>query len=240
MQSEARAIRVQQAVILAGGKAERIRPLTEDRPKAMVEIAGRPIVEHQLRWLAENGVRDVVISLGYRADILREHVGDGSRFGIRVGYAIEAEPLGRGGGLKFAAGHLVRPTGAFFALNGDIICRFSLHDMVELHWQLEASTTIALAPYRSTWGVVELDGDRITAFTQSPKLPYWINAGVYVLEAETVERLPERGDHEETTFPGMAAEGRLAGYRIEGYWRGIDTLKDATEATNELERLAWL
>jgi NDP-sugar pyrophosphorylase family protein len=237
MHGGAHAIEVPQAVIIAGGKAERLRPLTEDRPKAMVEIAGRPIVEHQLRWLSQNGVRDVIISLGYRADILRDHVGDGSRFAVRVAYAIETEPLGRGGGLRFAAGHLPHPREAFFALNGDIICRFSLHDMVELHRRLGASATIALAPYRSSWGVVELDGDTITAFIQSPALPYWINAGVYLLQTETVERLPERGDHEEATFPALAAEGRLAGFRIEGYWRGIDTLKDVTEATNEVQRL---
>ena len=131
-------------------------------------------------------------------------------------YAIETEPLGRGGGLKFAAGHLTRQSETFVALNGDIICRFSLRDMVAFHRRLAASATIALAPYRSSWGVVELDGDLITAFVQSPELPYWINAGVYVLGAETVERLPERGDHEDTTFPELAAAGRLAGFRVEG------------------------
>jgi len=109
--------------------------------------------------------------------------------------------------------------------------------MIEFHERLGVSATIALAPYRSTWGVVDIDGDMITGFTQSPRLPYWINAGVYVLEPEIVERLPERGDHEDTTFPELASEGRLAGFRIDGYWRGIDTLKDVTEASDELERL---
>ena len=165
-------------------------------------------------------------------------MGDGSRFSVHVVYAIETEPLGRGGGLKFAAGHLTRQSETFVALNGDIICRFSLRDMVAFHRRLAASATIALAPYRSSWGVVELDGDLITAFVQSPELPYWINAGVYVLGAETVERLPERGDHEDTTFPELAAAGRLAGFRVEGYWRGIDTLKDVTEAANDLDRLS--
>jgi NDP-sugar pyrophosphorylase family protein len=227
---------VHQAVILAGGKAERLRPLTEDRPKAMVEIAGRPIVEHQLRWLAENDVADIVISLGYRADTLRGHVGDGTGLGVHVRYAIEDEPLGRGGGLRFAAKQLAHPGEAFFALNGDVICGFPLSGMVTLHRRLAVAATIALAGYRSSWGVVELDGDRITGFVQSPELPYWINAGVYVFEAGTVSRLPERGDHEETTFPELAAEGRLAGFPIIGYWRGIDTVKDVTEATAELER----
>lgn len=229
---------VRQAVILGGGKAERLRPLTDDRPKAMVEVAGRPIVEHQLRWLAENGVSEVVISLGYQAEVLRRHVEDGSGFGVSVRYAVESEPLGRGGGLRFAAGELAYPREPFFGVNGDVICRFSLRDMVELHRRLDASATVALARYRSNWGVVEMDGDKITAFVQSPELPYWINAGVYLLDPATIERLPERGDHEDTTFPELAAEGRLGGYRIEGYWRGVDTLKDASEATREIEEPA--
>lgn len=225
-----------QAVILAGGKAQRLRPLTDDRPKAMVEIANRPIIEHQLLWLAENGVVDVVISVGHQAEVLKEHVGDGSRFGTQAEYAVEPEPLGRGGGLKFAASRLAEAS-SFIVLNGDVICRFSLRDMIELHLQVGVTATVALAPYKSTWGVVDLEGDLITGFTQSPKLPYWINAGVYVLDPEIVERLPERGDHEDTTFPELASEGRLAGFRIDGYWRGIDTLKDVTEATSELEHL---
>lgn len=118
----------------------------------MVEIAGRPIVEHQLRWLAESGVHDIVVSLGHRAEVLREYVGDGSSFGVCVVYAVETEPLGRGGGLRFAAGHLANGPGAFVALKGDIICRFPLHEMVELHRRLGVAATIALAPYRSTMG----------------------------------------------------------------------------------------
>jgi NDP-sugar pyrophosphorylase family protein len=107
--------------------------------------------------------------------------------------------------------------------------------MVELHRRLDAQVTVALARYRSSWGVVKLDGEKITGFVQSPELPYWINAGVYLLDPATIELLPERGDHEDTTFPELAAEGRLAGYRIDGYWRGIDTLKDVNAATRELQ-----
>src|SRR5919202_506691 len=97
---------MRQAVILAGGQATRMRPYTEDRPKAMVEVAGAPILEHQLKWLASSDVRSVVLSVGYRADVIREHVGDGAGYGLEVAYAVESEPLGRGGGLRFAASHL--------------------------------------------------------------------------------------------------------------------------------------
>lgn len=223
-----------QAVILAGGRALRMRPYTDARPKAMVEVAGAPIVEHQLRWLAASGVTHAVLSVGYRADVVQAHLGDGSRLGLTVTYAVEEEPLGRGGGLKFAARTLPRPGARWLGLNGDVISSFDLADLAALHERAGPLATVALAPYRSTWGVVDLEGDLIRGFIQSPELPYWINAGIYLMEPEVVDLLPDRGDHEETTFPELAAAGKLAGYRIDGYWRGIDTVKDVQEATAEL------
>src|SRR2546421_10300351 len=91
---------MRQAVILAGGQATRLRPYTEDRPKAMVEVAGVPVIEHQLIWLAEAGVEQAVLSVGYRAEGIQDRIGDGSRLGIDVSYAIEDQPLGRGGGIE--------------------------------------------------------------------------------------------------------------------------------------------
>ncbi len=225
-----------QAVILAGGKATRMRPYTEDRPKAMVEVAGSPIVEHQMRWLVRNGVQHVVVSCGYKAEILQDFLEDGRRFGVEITYALEQSPLGRGGGLKFAAAHLPDPGSRWYALNGDVLARFSLADMLDHHRALGATATIALAPYRSTWGIADLEGNYITGFTQSPVLPYWINAGIYVFQPELAALLPDRGDHEDSTFPELAAARKLGAFRIEGYWRGIDTVKDVAEATAELER----
>jgi NDP-sugar pyrophosphorylase family protein len=222
-----------QAVIIAGGKSTRMRPYTEDRPKAMAEVAGRPIVAHQLDWLRANGVTDVVISVGYHAEVLRDYLADGTRFGLNVDYAVEPEPLGRGGGLRFAAERLPDRDAEFFALNGDILARFDLGAMRDAHRAAGDIATIALAKYRSSWGVVELEGNRVTGFTQSPVLPYWINGGVYYADPAFVEMLPRVGDHEDSTFPMLAREGRLGGFRIEGYWRGIDTVKDIIEATAE-------
>lgn len=227
-----------QAIVLAGGKATRMRPYTDDRPKAMVQVGGTPIVEHQIRWLAAGGVREIVVSCGYKAEVLQDHLQDGSALGVELTWAVESEPLGRGGGLKFAARHLPHPEDFTFALNGDVISRFELADLLDRHRELGAAATVALAPYRTTWGIADLEGDLIRGFTQSPTLPYWINAGIYVLEPACVELLPDRGDHEDSTFPQLAREGRLGAYRIEGYWRGIDTVKDVMEATEELARLA--
>lgn len=214
-----------------------MRPYTDDRPKAMVEVGGIPIVEHQIRWLAANGVTDIVVSCGYRADVLKQHVADGSPLGVSVTYAIEDEPLGRGGGLKFAAKHLPRPDDRWLALNGDVLSRFDLSDLTAQHEKLQALATIALAQFQTTWGVADLDGDLIRGFIEKPKLPYWINAGIYCFEPSIVEMFPEKGDHEDTTFPRLAGEGKLGAFFIDGYWRGIDTVKDIQEATKELEEL---
>ncbi|SCK30725.1 nucleotidyltransferase family protein [Streptomyces sp. WMMB 322] len=227
---------VTQALILAGGRATRMRPYTDDAPKAMVKVAGTPIVGHQLAWLAEHGVRSVTISGGYRHEMITDYVGDGSGFGVTVRYAVESEPLGRGGALKFGAAHLAEPDAPFFALNGDVITTFPLGELAEHHARRRGSVTVALSPYRSSWGLADLgDGDRIRGFTQSPRLPYWINAGIYVFDPDVVGLLPATGDHEDTTFPRLAEEGRLVGYRVTGYWRGIDTVKDVIEASKEIE-----
>ncbi|MCX4968600.1 nucleotidyltransferase family protein [Streptomyces sp. NBC_00654] len=226
---------VTQALILAGGQATRMRPYTDDAPKAMVPVAGTPIVGYQLAWLAEHGVKSVVISGGYKHEMISEYAGDGSRFGVEIRYAIENEPLGRGGGLKFGARRLPDPAAPFFVLNGDVISTFSLADLSTYHEKHNGAVTVALSPYRSNWGVADLDDDnRIRGFVQSPELPYWINAGIYVFNPEVVAMLPDVGDHEDSTFPQLAKDNRLIGYRLSGYWRGIDTVKDVVQASKEV------
>ncbi|MGC0418573.1 nucleotidyltransferase family protein [Embleya sp. AB8] len=225
---------IEQAVILAGGQATRMRPYTDDAPKAMVPVAGSPILGYQLLWLARHGVKQAVLSVGYRADMIRAYVGDGSRFGLTAVYAYEDEPLGRGGGMKLAARELGDPAGHFLALNGDVITHFDLGELVEQHARTNVGVTIALSPYRSNWGVVDIEGDVVRGFVQSPVLPYWINSGIYAMAPDIVAMLPDKGDHEDSTFPLLAEQGRMRAYRIDGYWRGIDTVKDVKEATTEL------
>lgn len=230
---------VRQAIILAGGKASRLRPYTDDRPKAMVPVAGRPIVDWQLEWLSDQGAEHVVVSCGYRADVLEAHLAE-HPYPLRIDVAVEEEPLGRGGALRFAAGQLPYQGERWLALNGDVLCRFPLTELVGRHAATDAMATIALAPYRTTWGIAMLDEqDRIVGFVQSPKLPYWINGGIYAFEPDVVGLLPERGDHEDTTFPRLAVDKRLAGYKIDSYWRGIDTVKDVNEAAEEVSQLGW-
>ncbi|MEW2163383.1 nucleotidyltransferase family protein [Streptomyces sp. NPDC007084] len=230
-----------QAVVLAGGQGSRLRPYTDDRPKPMVEIpgTGTPIIGHQLTWLAEEGVTDVVISCGHLADVLQTWL-DSADLPVRVTTVVESEPLGRGGGLRYAAARLPHPDRPWYATNGDIWTRFSLRDMADFHAERDAVATLALARPRIPWGAVQTDGfGHITDFIEAPPSTFEINAGVYVFSPEFTAMLPERGDHERTTFPRLARENRLAGFPIPqgAYWRAIDTAKDLTEAAKELAAL---
>ncbi|MFD4132463.1 NDP-sugar synthase [Streptomyces goshikiensis] len=227
-----------QAVVLAGGQGSRLRPYTDDRPKPMVEIpgTGTPIIGHQLAWLAAEGVTDAVVSCGHLAEVLQEWLAR-ARLPLRVTTVVEEEPLGRGGGLKYAARHLPYPDRPWYATNGDIWTRFSLREMAAFHAERGAVATLALARPRIPWGVVETNEfGQILDFIEAPPSPYLINAGVYVFSAEFTALLPDLGDHERTTFPRLARERRLAGFPLPqgAYWRAIDTAKDLTEAAREL------
>src|SRR5204863_7616369 len=142
----------------------------------------------------------------------------------------ETVPLGRGGGLRYAAAAR-EESGPLYAFNGDELHDVDLDALLDTHRRNGASATIVVAPLVSQFGVVELEADdRIVGFREAPRLPHWVNAGIYVLGEEAIERLPERGDHEQSTFPELAAEGKLAGFRHEGLWITVNTPKDLQRA----------
>jgi NDP-sugar pyrophosphorylase family protein len=222
-----------EAIILAGGKAERLGDAAEGRPKALVAIAGRPLAAYQLALLVKAGVDRVIISCaaGQEETFQRELGGLGLEL-VTVG---EPEPLGRGGGLRLAA-QARQTEGPVYALNGDELFDLELADLFEAHSGRGGAATITVAPLQSPFGVVDVDeSDVVSGFREAPKLPYWVSTGLYVLEEEAIARLPERGDHEATTFPELAGEGRLRAFRHEGLWLTVNTPKDLRRAQEYLE-----
>ncbi|HEU5316977.1 MAG TPA: nucleotidyltransferase family protein [Chloroflexota bacterium] len=218
-----------QAIILAGGKGERLRPYTEDRPKPMVLILEKPILEYQVRWLASQGIKRIVISCGYLHDVIENYFEHGEKFGVEIRYAVEDEPLGRGGGIKLAWNELAPSDAPVIATNGDIVTSFDLAAMLKSHQQHGAMVTDLVVPYVSQYGIVDITDDgRVTGFRSEPRLPYWVNAGVYVMEQAVRELLPDKGDHEQHTFPKLAEDGKLLAFKSERFWRAVDTVKDLT------------
>jgi NDP-sugar pyrophosphorylase family protein len=217
-----------EAIILAGGQATRLGDAARGHPKALVPIAGHPLAEYQVAQLVRSGVDRVIVSCAAGQSSIFEAKLSG--LGADIVAVAEPEPLGRGGGLRFAAQHR-EESGPLYALNGDELTDVDLRALLETHEEQGAAATIVVAPLTSQFGVVELDdGDRITGFREAPRLPHWVNAGLYVLDDEALERLPERGDHEQSTFPELAEEGKLFAFRHEGLWITVNTPKDLLRA----------
>ncbi len=203
----------------------------------MVEIMGVPILAYQLHWLQTQGVTDVVMACGYRHEVIRGYFGGGEKWGLRIGYAVEEDPLGRGGAIRMAYTALRDTPELVIATNGDIITNVRLAPMLEQHRSRNDAGTVLLTPFVSPYGLVEItDDDHVVAFREKPTLPYWVNAGIYALSREAIALFPEVGDHETTTFPQLAQMRRLGAFRSTDYWRAVDTVKDLSEVSHELER----
>jgi NDP-sugar pyrophosphorylase family protein len=222
-----------EAIILAGGKAERLGDAAEGRPKALVPISGRPLAAYQLALLAKAGVERVIISCAAgHEELFQRELG---ALGVELVTVGEPEPLGRGGGLRLAA-QARQTEGPVYALNGDELFDLELADLFDAHSRRGGAATITVAPLRSPFGVLDVDeSDLVRGFREAPKLPYWVSTGLYVLGEEAIARLPERGDHETTTFPELAGEGRLRAFRHEGLWLTVNTPKDLRRAQEYLE-----
>jgi NDP-sugar pyrophosphorylase family protein len=222
-----------EALLLAGGKAERLGEAAQGLPKPLVPIAGFPLAEYGVARLVEAGVSRVIVAC--RAGQEEAFVNALEGLGAEIDAVGEPEPLGRGGGLRLAAARR-REDGACLALNGDELLDVDFRALLDDHERSGAAATIVVAQVRSPFGVVDLEADgRITGFREAPLLEEWVNSGVYALGPEALERLPERGDHEQSTFPALAGEGKLHGYRHEGVWLTVNTPKDLRRAEEFME-----
>jgi mannose-1-phosphate guanylyltransferase len=217
-----------QALILAGGEGTRLRPLTSTVPKPVVPLVDRPFIAYMLDWLRGHGVDDVIMSCGFLAAGVRNVLGDGSAYGMRLRYVEEPQPLGTGGALKFAESLLDE---RFLMLNGDVLTDLDASAQLALHEQRGARATLALTPVEdpTAYGLVRTRADgEVTAFVEKPSPnqidTHNISAGIYVLERSVLELLePEQpASIERDVFPRLVGEG-LFGYVGEGYWLDIGT-----------------
>jgi NDP-sugar pyrophosphorylase family protein len=228
-----------EAIILAGGKAERLGDAAEGRPKSLVPVCGKPLVAYEVARLAAAGVERVIVTCAAGQGHLFEAELTG--LGTEVVVVEEPERLGRGGGIRFGA-QARREQGDVFALNGDELLDVDFDALLRHHRRGGAAATITVARPPSPFGLVDLgEDDLVTGFREAGRVPYWVNCGVYVLGEEALARLPEHGDHETTTFPELVAEGRLRAFRHEGLWLTVNTPKDLRRAEEQITAdPAWL
>ena len=230
------------ALILAGGRGERLRPLTDNAPKPMVPICAKPILWHQVQWLKRGGVTDIIFLVGYKWDVIRDFFGDGSGLGFRAHYSVEETPLGRGGAIRKGMAMVPEHESHVVATNGDIITAEGLDVIVDTYRRKRGANaahqaTVMVVPFLSPYGLVDIDDQaNVEGFREKAELPYWINGGIYVFSREFGGLLPELGDHEDSTFPDLAAEGNLSAIRSRAFWRSVDSFKDLREAEDYLKK----
>ena len=235
------------AVLIAGGFGTRLLPLTLHRPKHLLEVGGVPFLVHQLGRLAAAGVQHVVLATSYRAELFEPVLGDGGRWGMRLDYVQEAEPLGTGGAIRNAAGALgADPEGAVVVLNGDVL---SGHDLAAQLRDFETpregrpvdvSLHLVEVEDARAFGCVPTDGDgRVTAFVEKSEHPVTrqVNAGCYVFRRRVVDQIPAGRvvSVERETFPGLVSGGALVvGYVENASWRDVGTPAALVAASADL------
>ena len=232
------------AIVLAGGFGTRLRPLTLHTPKAIVPVFDRPLLHYQIDLLRQvPEIDEVILSLNYRPDAIERAVGDGSGTGPRVRYAVEPQPLGTGGAIRFCAPHL---DGTVVVFNGDVLTAVDLRAVVDLHRSRGARATIVLAPVDdpAAYGVVETDAaGNVRAFREKPPPGEidcnTINAGIYVLEPDTFDRIPAGTKYsiERRYFPSLVERGEaFVAYVERGYWIDIGTTEKYVQAHRDIMR----
>ena len=233
-----------QALILAGGKGTRLRPLTVYTPKPIVPVMNRPFLLYQIEVLAKAGIEDIVLSLSYQPDKIADLLGDGSDFGVNLTYVTEPSPMGTGGAYRFAADML---HDAVVVLNGDILTDIDIASLMDFHRDRSASATIALATVEdpTAYGLVETDDERnILRFLEKPKPDTFkphgvntINAGIYILEPSILDLIPEgeARSFEYDVFPAILDKKLpFFGYIMtDTYWRDLGNPKSYLEAHHD-------
>jgi mannose-1-phosphate guanylyltransferase/phosphomannomutase len=225
------------AVILAGGSGSRLRPITENVPKPMVSVLGRPIMEHIVSHLIRSGVTEIVATLHYRPRVIRDHFGDGADMGVTMRYTLETQPLGTAGSVKLATGYLDEP---FLVVAGDALMDFDLRAFVAYHRRQGAKVSLCLKRVRDPgeFGIVITDeAGRVQRFLEKPGpsevFSDTVNTGIYLIEPEVLAAIPaaEAYDFAGDLFPRLLEAGEpLYGYVAEGYWTDIGTLQQLRQA----------
>ncbi len=237
------------AVVLVGGFGTRLRPLTYTRPKQMLPICGKPMIEWVVAGLAMHGVTEICLSLGYKPEPFMEAFPSGYCAGAKLHYAVEPEPLDTAGAIAFAARVAGFDKGgrAFIAVNGDVLTDLDVTALVAFHKARTAEATIALTEVEdpSRFGVVPTDDfGRVLGFIEKPSRESaptrWINAGTYVLEPSVLDRIPvgEKVSIERATFPAIVAGGRMFAIKSNAYW--LDTGKPAEYIQAQVDLLSGL
>lgn len=218
------------AIILAGGRGKRLKPVTDYVPKPLVPISNIPIIEWQIKYLKKFDVKEVIICTGYKSDMIESYL-NMKELGIKIKFSIEKSPLGTGGAIK-KAGKMINEK-SFFVINGDTITNIDLHKLAS------KTNTVAAIELRTKYGILETESEKIVNFKEKKEITdTWMNAGIYHLQKEILKKLPVKGDIENTVFPDYAKKGLLNTIKFKNVeWFSVDSFKDMEECSTRVEKI---
>jgi len=229
------------ALFLAGGKGTRLRPLTDNLPKPMVPLMGRPLLERNMVKLKECGVDEIILSTCYKPQKIEEYFGDGTKLGLKIHYICEDIPLGTGGAIKNTEEFF---NDTFIIFNADILSEINIKDMMKFHKEKDAAVTIAVTKVEnpSVYGVIEYNEDLYAeSFTEKPKPSQvksnYINAGIYIFEPDVLKEIPDSQvvSIERETYPLLLEKGYpIAVYKSDAYWMDIGTVEKYVQAHEDI------
>ncbi|MEZ5543311.1 MAG: nucleotidyltransferase family protein [Pseudomonadota bacterium] len=221
------------AVIMAGGFGKRLLPLTEQTPKPMLPVGNQPLLERTINRLRDSGVRDINLTTHHLPENIRQHFGDGGKFGVNLNYAHEEHPLGTAGGLRL----LPRPNQPFVVLNGDILTGVSFAEMLSFHKQHQAMLTVGVRKYEVDvpFGVVESENMHVIGLQEKPSFTFFINAGIYLLEPEAYDLIPERERFDMPDLIHLLLRNKqvVVSFPIIEYWLDIGRHEDYQRAQED-------
>ena len=229
------------AILLVGGFGTRLMPLTKNTPKPMLTVAGIPVTEHQIAMAKSAGITEIVLATSYLSEVFTPYFGDGSKWGIKIKYAVEKEPLGTGGAIRNAA-QLLDTHESVVVLNGDVLSSHNLTEQILQHESHDADITLHLTQVEDAraFGCVPTDSDgRVTAFLEKMENPVTnqINAGCYVFNPRVISAIPLDTvvSVERQTFPQLVASGaKVFGYIESAYWLDIGTPRALLKASIDI------
>lgn len=223
-------------VIMAGGEGKRLRPFTEVMPKPMIKVGGKPMLETIIENFSRAGLKDFVLSVNYRSDVIKGHFGDGSRHGVSIRYLDEPRPMGTAGALRLLD---PAPSQAIIVVNGDVLTNLDYQNLLQFHEENRALITVALQRYRHTvpFGVVEVHDELIASIREKPTLEYFVNAGIYVVEPAAIMAIPggQPFDMPSLIQLALSHQERVAAFPIMEYWIDVGHAADLTRATLEYD-----
>jgi len=218
------------AIILAGGRGKRLKPITDDVPKPLVLIKNIPIIEWQIKYLKRFGIDEIIICTGYKQEMIENYLVT-RKLGSKIKYSIEKSPLGTGGAIK-KAGKMIDDK-SFFVLNGDTITNLDLKKLNKIE------NSVAAIELRTKFGILETKDSKIIKFKEKKEISdLWMNAGIYYLNQEMLKDLPNKGDIEKTVFPDYAKKRKLQTVKFKNVkWYSIDSFKDIEDCSLEIDKI---